>query len=104
MAKFDSKGNLVLPSGQRISPQDPSFKEISPKWNETPPLRNCLPFSKINIFFDKSYCPEDFKSLYLSFKGNQNLQMRVVCDFIGGMTDRYALDQYKQFFEPYERV
>jgi dGTPase len=29
---------------------------------------------------------------------------RVVCDYIAGMTDRYALDQYKKFFEPFERV
>ena len=29
---------------------------------------------------------------------------RVVCDYMAGMTDRYALDQYKRFFEPYERV
>ena len=29
---------------------------------------------------------------------------RVVCDYIAGMTDRYALDEYKRLFEPYERV
>ncbi len=29
---------------------------------------------------------------------------RVICDFIAGMTDRYALDEYKRLFEPYERV
>jgi dGTPase len=29
---------------------------------------------------------------------------RVICDYIAGMTDRYALDQYKKFFEPFERV
>jgi dGTPase len=29
---------------------------------------------------------------------------RVICDYIAGMTDRYALDEYKKFFEPYERV
>ncbi|MGB2661973.1 MAG: deoxyguanosinetriphosphate triphosphohydrolase [Candidatus Omnitrophota bacterium] len=29
---------------------------------------------------------------------------RVVCDYIAGMTDRYALDQYRKFFEPFERV
>jgi len=29
---------------------------------------------------------------------------RVVCDYIAGMTDRYALDEHKKFFEPYERV
>ena len=29
---------------------------------------------------------------------------KAICDYIAGMTDRYALDQYKKFFEPYERV
>ncbi len=29
---------------------------------------------------------------------------RVICDYIAGMTDRFALDQYEKFFEPYERV
>ncbi len=29
---------------------------------------------------------------------------RAICDYIAGMTDRYALDQYKRLFEPYERV
>jgi len=31
-------------------------------------------------------------------------KQRVICDYIAGMTDRYALDEYKKFFEPYERV
>jgi len=31
-------------------------------------------------------------------------EYRVICDYIAGMTDRYALDEYKKFFEPYERV
>ena len=26
---------------------------------------------------------------------------RVVCDYIAGMTDRYALDEYKRLYEPY---
>jgi len=29
---------------------------------------------------------------------------RVVCDYIAGMTDRYALDEYKKLFHPYEKV
>lgn len=29
---------------------------------------------------------------------------RVVCDYIAGMTDRYALDEYKKLFNPYEKV
>ena len=31
-------------------------------------------------------------------------EYRTICDYVAGMTDRYALDQYKKFFEPYERV
>ena len=30
--------------------------------------------------------------------------MRAVCDYIAGMTDRYALDEYKKLFNPYEKV
>jgi len=29
---------------------------------------------------------------------------RVLCDYIAGMTDRYAMDEYRRLFEPYERV
>jgi len=29
---------------------------------------------------------------------------RVVCDYISEMTDRYALDEYKKLFDPYEKV
>ena len=29
---------------------------------------------------------------------------RAVCDYIAGMTDRYALDEYKKLFNPYEKV
>lgn len=29
---------------------------------------------------------------------------RVICDYIAGMTDRYALDEYKKLFHPFERV
>jgi dGTPase len=34
----------------------------------------------------------------------RNGLQRVVCDYIAGMTDRFALDEYKRLFEPYERV
>jgi dGTPase len=29
---------------------------------------------------------------------------RVICDYIAGMTDRFAFDEVKRLFEPYERV
>lgn len=31
-------------------------------------------------------------------------RMRVICDYISGMTDRYAMDMYNAMFEPYERI
>jgi dGTPase len=29
---------------------------------------------------------------------------RVICDYIASMTDRYAQDEYKRLYEPFERV
>ena len=29
---------------------------------------------------------------------------RVICDYIAGMTDRFALDEFKKLFDPYEKV
>lgn len=29
---------------------------------------------------------------------------RVICDYLAGMTDRYALDEYKRLFDPFERA
>jgi dGTPase len=29
---------------------------------------------------------------------------RTVCDYVAGMTDRYAQDEYRRLFEPFERV
>jgi len=49
----------------------------------------------------------DYPSL-LPLKYRQKMDLlgkeRVICDYIAGMTDRFALDEYKKLFEPYERV
>jgi dGTPase len=37
-------------------------------------------------------------------KMDTTVRERVICDYIAGMTDRFALDEYKRLFEPYERV
>jgi dGTPase len=29
---------------------------------------------------------------------------RVICDYLAGMTDRFALDEYRRLFDPYVRV
>lgn len=54
--------------------------------------------------------PSDFSSRYES-KGDPRLKTlcdeskeRMVCDYIAGMTDRFALDEYKKLFDPHERV
>jgi len=53
----------------------------------------------------RSYC--NYPSL-LPGKYRQKMDLlgkeRVICDYIAGMTDRFALDEYKKLFEPYERV
>jgi dGTPase len=47
--------------------------------------------------------PQALPPLYRERANNADIH-RVICDYIAGMTDRYALDEYKKFFEPYERV
>jgi len=56
--------------------------------------------SLFNVYLDK---PEQLPPTTLSRLGKEG-KHRVICDYIAGMTDRYALDEYKKFFEPYERV
>ncbi|MDP7555849.1 MAG: hypothetical protein QGF31_06675, partial [Nitrospinota bacterium] len=34
----------------------------------------------------------------------QQSKERVICDYVAGMTDRYAMDEYKKLFDPYSRV
>lgn len=38
--------------------------------------------------------PEDLRTGYLRLNGNTTMQMRAICDFVAGMTDRYALEFY----------
>jgi len=56
--------------------------------------------SLFKVYLDK---PEQLPPSTASRLKNED-KHRVICDYIAGMTDRYALDEYKKFFEPYERV
>lgn len=38
--------------------------------------------------------PEDFKELFQRFKGDSVMKHRLICDFIAGMTDAYAIEFY----------
>ena len=49
----------------------------------------------IKLLFSK-ICKNPKKFLKEKIKGNQNKE-RIVCDFIAGMTDRYAINLYKSF-------
>lgn len=53
----------------------------------------------------EAYCkhPTLLPRKYLK-KMDSTVRERVICDYIAGMTDRFALDEYKRLFEPYERV
>jgi dGTPase len=48
---------------------------------------------------DERQLPEGYRET----EQNEPLH-RVICDYIAGMTDRCALDEYKKLFHPYERV
>lgn len=52
-----------------------------------------------NYLQNPTLLPASYQNKY-----EQYGQERVVCDYIAGMTDRYALDEYKRLFDPYERV
>ncbi|MBU1007280.1 MAG: deoxyguanosinetriphosphate triphosphohydrolase [Candidatus Omnitrophica bacterium] len=53
-----------------------------------------------NVYIEK---PEQLMPIDREKIKNNDLR-RVVCDYIAGMTDRCALDEYKKLFDPYERV
>jgi dGTPase len=38
--------------------------------------------------------PQDFRTLFTRFDGSRPMQTRVMCDFVAGMTDRYAVEFY----------
>ncbi|MBF0104614.1 MAG: deoxyguanosinetriphosphate triphosphohydrolase [Deltaproteobacteria bacterium] len=44
--------------------------------------------------------PPDFKD---SYEEGEPVE-RIVCDYIAGMTDRYALDEYSKLFDPHAKV
>ncbi len=53
----------------------------------------------------QTYCDDpDQLPPQVSKKTGEMDKYHVIRDYMAGMTDRYALDQYKKFFEPYERV
>ena len=48
---------------------------------------------------DSNQLPPSFRH---QFKDEDKMQL--ICDYIAGMTDRFALQEYKKLFDPFERV
>jgi dGTPase len=55
------------------------------------------------LFESYCACPELLPAAYQARYAEHGCE-RVICDYIAGMTDRYALDEYKRLFDPYVRV
>ncbi|MCK4847330.1 MAG: deoxyguanosinetriphosphate triphosphohydrolase, partial [Deltaproteobacteria bacterium] len=47
--------------------------------------------------------PELLPPHYLTDRENTEGK-RLICDYMAGMTDRFALDEYKRLFDPYEKI
>ena len=54
-------------------------------------------FDRLNDKDGYKFLPEDFQELYLLTE-NEIMQKRVICDFIAGMTDRYAIEFYGRLY------
>ena len=52
-----------------------------------------------NYLENPSLLPEKYQRRY-----EQHGMERVICDYIASMTDRYAQDEYKKLYEPFERA
>ncbi len=55
------------------------------------------------IFESYMDCPNLLPHSYQERFAEHGME-RVICDYVAGMTDRYAQDEYKRLFEPFERV
>ncbi len=47
--------------------------------------------------------PEQLPPRFYAKKNSEGLE-RVICDYIAGMTDRFALNEHKKLFDPHEKV
>lgn len=55
------------------------------------------------LFESYCSCPALLPDAYQARFGEHGRE-RVICDYIAGMTDRYALEEYRRLFDPYVRV
>jgi len=114
--------NLNINSWKKVKGSKDRLVRFSPRVEEKrEPLRK---FLHDNLYFNRrvlrmtekskrfigqlfnNYCknpwqiPEDFWKT----KREKDSLKRIIADYIAGMTDRFALEEYKKLFDPYERV
>jgi len=53
---------------------------------------------------DPKQLPPRYQKLAKENGDNENSLRRSICDYIAGMTDRYAQEEYKKLFYPFERI
>ena len=68
--------------------------------------KNIISYLFTGFYNNPELLPEEHRAKALARKkiGGSDEFARVIADYIAGMTDRFAQDEYKRFFEPYERV
>ncbi len=57
----------------------------------------------VELFNEYTKHPNQLPPEYQDGSGKER-QAKSVCDYLAGMTDRYAQDEYKKLFHPFERV
>ena len=80
--------------------------KLQSQWRRSGLARNFVDFIKIMTDLFQTYMEEPQQMpphIHHRIETGEP-KARVVADYIAGMTDRFALDEYKKLFDPYERV
>jgi dGTPase len=66
----------------------------------------CTRFLKelFNAYLKKPQLMPKIRLKYIEAKSTRKHKYEVICDYIAGMTDRFALEEYKKLFDPNEKV
>ena len=70
-------------------------KELFEAFSENPKL---LP---PDVYFRYLHCNDSESEEYDGYKNNE---LRVICDYIAGMTDRFALEEHERITNPRIRI
>ncbi|MBU0693418.1 MAG: deoxyguanosinetriphosphate triphosphohydrolase [Candidatus Omnitrophica bacterium] len=79
------------------------FKNLYSHWRVLRMSDKAKRFVK-SLFYVYLNNPALFPSVFKKNVRKGKDTKRTICDYIAGMTDRYALEEYKKFFDPYEKV